>query len=110
VLVLADRRSPTRLVYQYAALATRGYASPERIDDFVADLGRQRPLLIIDASKDSFVTPPLSRRGFAAWRSPEPQYAWLPETSRVIDFVEANYDLVGVLPQSGWPVWRLRSR
>jgi hypothetical protein len=110
VLVLADRRSPTRLVYQYAALATRGYASPERIDDFVADLGRQRPVLIIDASKDSFVTPPLSRRGFAAWKSPEPQYAWLPETSRVIDFVEANYDLVGVLPQSGWPVWRLRSR
>jgi hypothetical protein len=109
VLVLADRRSPTRLVYQYAALATRGYASPARIDTFVADLARERPLLIIDASKDSFVTPPLDRRGFAAWTSPEPQYAWLPETSRIIDFVEANYEQIGVLQQSGWPVWRLRS-
>ena len=110
ILVLAERRSPTRLVYQYAALATRGYASPARIDELVADLARERPLLIIDASKDSFVTPPLDRTGFAAWTSPEPQYAWLPETSRIIDFVDANYKQVGVLRQSGWPVWRLRSR
>ena len=110
ILVLAERRSPTRLVYQYAALATRGYASPARIDELVADLARERPLLIIDASKDSFVTPPLDRTGFAAWTSPEPQYAWLPETSRIIDFVDANYEQVGVLRQSGWPVWRLRSR
>ena len=28
----------------------------------------------------------------------------------LIDFVEANYEQVGVLRQSGWPVWRLRSR
>jgi hypothetical protein len=110
VLVLADRRSPTRLVYQYAALATRGYASPAMIDNLVNDLERDKPLLIIDASKDSFVTPPLDRAGLAAWTSPERQYTWLPETSRVLDFLEANYTQIGVLPQSGWPVWRLRSR
>src|SRR2546427_12449186 len=44
VLVLAERRSPTRLVYQYAALATRGYASPPRIDELGAELARGRPL------------------------------------------------------------------
>ncbi|OLC21728.1 MAG: hypothetical protein AUH33_01170 [Chloroflexi bacterium 13_1_40CM_68_21] len=110
VLLLADRHSATRFVYQYAALATRGYASPARIDELVADLAREKPVLIIDASKDSFVTPPLDRAGFAAWTSPEPQYAWLPETLRIVEFVEADYEQVGVLRQSGWPVWRLRSR
>ncbi len=110
VLVLADRRSPTRYVYQYAALATRGYASAARIDELLAALERERPLLIVDASRDSFVTPPLDRAGFAGWTSPESQYAWLPETVRIIDFVEANYERVTTLPQTGWPVWRLRSR
>jgi hypothetical protein len=110
VLVLAERGSPTRYVYQYAALATRGYASVARIDELLAALERARPLLIVDASKDSFVTPPLDRDGFAAWTSPEPQYAWLPETRRIMDFVEANYERVSTLPQTGWPVWRLRSR
>ena len=110
VLVLADRRSPTRYVYQYAALATRGYASVARIDELLVELERERPLLIVDASKDSFVTPPLDRAGLAAWTSPEPQYAWLPETLRIVDFVESNYERVTTLPQTGWPVWRLRSR
>ena len=109
ILVLAERRAPSRFVYQYAPLATRGYASASRIDEFVAELTRARPLLIVDASKDSFVTPPLDRAGLASWVSPEPQYAWLPETSRVVDFVEANYERVATLPQTGWPVWRLRS-
>ena len=47
--------------------------------------------------------------GLASWTSPEPQYVWPPETSRIVDFVESNYERVGTLRQSGWPVWRLRS-
>lgn len=110
ILVLAERRSPTRFVYQYAALATRGYGSPARVDELLADLERARPLLIVDTSRDSFVTPPLDRAGLAAWVSPEPQYVWPAETSRIVGFVEANYTRVATLPRSGWPVWRLRSR
>jgi hypothetical protein len=108
--VLAERRSPTSHVYQYAPLATRGYATPERFTEFLKDLERARPLLIIDASKDSVVTPPLDRAGFAAWTSTEPQYEWPPGTDRIVDFVEANYERVTTLPQTGWPIWRLRSR
>ncbi|MEK6208730.1 MAG: hypothetical protein AABM32_13965 [Chloroflexota bacterium] len=108
--VLAERRSPTSYVYQYAPLATRGYSTPERFAAFLEDLERTRPLLIVDASKDSVVTPPLDRAGFASWTSPEPQYMWPDGASRIVDFVEANYEKVTTLPQTGWPVWRLRSR
>jgi hypothetical protein len=108
VNVLAERRSPSSYVYQYAPLATRGYSTRERFTAFLEELERARPLLIVDASKDSVVTPPLDRAGFASWSSPEPQYEWPPEAARIVDFVEANYERVTTLPQTGWPVWRLR--
>ena len=109
LLVLADRRAPTRLVYQYAALYTRGYARPSGIDELLAALDGARPVLIVDASAGSFVTPPLDRSAFRSWTSPEPQYAVPPETERVIDFVEARYERAGELPRTGWPVYRLRT-
>jgi hypothetical protein len=109
VLFLAGRRSPTRYVYQYAALATRGYATPARVEELLADLRRTRPVLVLDASGDSFVTPPLDVAGFRAWVSPEPQYAPLPDLERVVEFIIANYERTGTEPATGWPVWRLRA-
>jgi hypothetical protein len=109
LLVLAGRRSPTRYVYQYGPLATRGYATPARVDELLADLTRARPALIIDGSAGGFVTPPLDLEGFRAYVSPDPQYAPLPEIERVITFVSANYERAGAEPATGWPVWRLRS-
>jgi hypothetical protein len=109
VLFLADRRSPTRYVYQYAALATRGYATPARVQEFLADLQRARPVLILDASSESFVTPPLDLAGLRAWTSPEPQYSPLPELERVVEFIVANYERAGTEPATGWPLWRLRA-
>ena len=109
VLFLADRRSPTRYVYQYAALSTRGYATRARVEELLADLRRARPTLIVDASRDSFVTPPLDPAGLRAWVSPEPQYAPLPELQGVVEFVVANYERAGTEPATGWPLWRLRA-
>jgi len=109
VLFLAGRRSPTRYVYQYAALATRGYATPARVEEFLADLQRARPALIIDASGESFVTPPLDIAGLRAWVSPEAQYAPLPELERVVAFIVTNYERAGTEPATGWPLWRLRT-
>jgi len=109
VLFMAGRRSPTRYVYQYAALATRGYATPARVEELFADLRRERPVLIVDASAESFVTPPLDVAGFLAWVSPEPQYALQPELLSVIEYIVANYDRTGTEPATGWPLWRLRS-
>lgn len=109
VLFLAGRRSPTRYVYQYAALATRGYATPARVEELLTDLRRERPALILDASSESFVTPPLDLAAFSAWVSPEPQYAPLPELARVIEYIVANYVRAGTEPATGWPLWRLRA-
>jgi hypothetical protein len=108
VLYLAHRLSPTRYVYQYGALYTRGYATPARVDELLADLERNRPVLVLDASVESFVTPPLDRAGLQAWTSPDAQYSPLPELARVVAFIEANYVRAGTEPTTGWPAWRLK--
>lgn len=108
VLFLANRLSPTRYVYQYGPLYTRGYATPSRVDELLADLERGRPVLILDASLESFVTPPLDSAAFRVWESPDPQYSPLPELARVVAYIEANYARAGTEPTTGWPVWRLR--
>ena len=107
VLVLAERRSAARFVYQYAALATRAYSTSEEVAALLDDLERSRPVVVLDASRDSFVTPPLDRAALATWSSPEPQYRWPPETARVVGWLESGYDRVATLG-SGWPVWRRR--
>ena len=109
VLWLANRLSPTQYVYQYAPLYTRGYASPARVAELLADLERERPVLILDASRESFVTPPLDLAGLRTWTSPDAQYIPPRELEHVIEFVSANYDRVGAEPATGWPVWRLRA-
>lgn len=109
VLFLAGRRSPSRYVYQYAALATRGYATASRVSEFLGDLQRERPTLILDSSRDSFVTPPLDLAALRAWTSPEEQYELLPEFEAVVAYIAATYEPAGTEPGTGWPVWRLKA-
>jgi hypothetical protein len=109
VLYLAERLSPTRYVYQYGPLYTRGYATSSRVDELLGDLERNRPVLILDASLDSPVTPPLDSAGLQAWTSPDAQYIPPPELARVVAFIEANYSRAGTVPATGWPVWKRRT-
>jgi hypothetical protein len=109
VLFLAQRLAPTRYVYQYAPLYTRGYSTPARVADLLADLQRNRPVLILDASLESPVTPPLDGDAFRTWASPDIQYTPLSEMASVIAFIESSYERAGTEPTTGWPVWRLRA-
>jgi len=109
ILFLAQRLAPTRYVYQYAPLYTRGYSTPARVADLLADLERNRPVLILDASLESPVTPPLDGAAFRTWISPDIQYTPPPEMADVIGFIEKSYERAGTEPATGWPVWRLRA-
>jgi hypothetical protein len=109
VLFLAQRLAPTQYVYQYAPLYTRGYQTSERVAELLADLERGRPVLILDASRESPVSPPLDSAAFGAWVSPDIQYTPLPEMANVIAFIEKNYERAGSEPATGWPLWRLRA-
>lgn len=105
---LTGRRAPTRFVYQYAPLFTVGYAREARLEEMLADLRRSPPALIVDTSASSFATPPLDPAGMRSWTTPEPRYVPPPQVGRVAELVASRYDRVATLPQTGWPVYRLR--
>jgi len=66
-------------------------------------------VLILDASTEGFITPPLDSAKFPTWTSVDIQYSALPEMAKVIAFIEATYARDGTEPTTGWPVWRLRA-
>lgn len=108
VLVGAERRAPTRYVFQYAPLGARGYASSAHFDELLAALERRPPLLIVDAAKDSPVTPPLTL-GAAGFDTQDPFFRVHPDVERVVAFVAARYERTGTVEPLGWPVYRYRA-
>lgn len=104
---LSGREAPTRFVYQYAPLYTRGYATREQIDELLAALERQPPVLILDA-RGSPVTPPLDAAARQGWDPHDALYRLPPEVERVFAHVAARYAHVATLERSGWWVYRYR--
>ena len=85
----ARRFSPTQFHYSYPLLIP-GYTSDEQLADFLDDLARNRPALIVDAAwSDGEWVPPLMADVRAAWRAEK----WRRETTdlgAVFAFVEAH--------------------
>ncbi len=106
VLVLADRRAPTRFVYQYAPLYTTSYLRPERTAELLHDIERRRPLIIIDASSISPLSVPLDAADLSAWSSYDPNYALPPGIEGVLAYVRGAYTRSGAVGE-GWNVYRL---
>ncbi|MDP9225474.1 MAG: glycosyltransferase family 39 protein [Actinomycetota bacterium] len=103
-----DRRAPTRYIYVYP-LYTRGYQSPELIEELLADFTASPPTLIVDASTAAIqVVPPLSREERSRWIGSDAAYAGLPEMDQIFEFISANYLETTRLGPSGWPVYRHR--
>lgn len=85
----ARRFSPTQFHYSYALLIP-GYTTDEQLADFLDDLERNRPALIVDAAwSDGEWVPPLMADVRAAWHAEK----WRRDTtdlSAVFAFVEAH--------------------
>ena len=106
---LADRRSPTRFVYQpYLYDATTGQ---DLVPEFLNDLKAHPPTMIIDTSPSSeryLERPSMESVVDGRWPDGEDadfQAAW----RQVGDFLRDNYTLVEDLPFApGWKVYALR--
>lgn len=75
---LAQRCSPTKYTYQSFPLRTPGYTRKEHIEQFLQDLERNKPKLIIDSKENGFF---IDETGFTS-----------PEIERLLKFIEANYE------------------
>lgn len=101
------RRSPTRYAYQYA-LYMRGYQRPAQIDELLADLQRDPPALIVDASPATTDVPPLDSAARAGWTLQEPKYTVLPEMDRLFRWIDEHYVRVDDVGHLRWPIYAPR--
>ncbi len=104
----SKRTSPSRYAYQYP-LYTPGYQDAGMVREFLNDIARQKPSLIIDASSSSPPLPPLS--GFAgAKRAQGPpgrgSMVLLPEMDEVFSYIAGHYRAERTFPRLGWVAYR----
>jgi hypothetical protein len=115
VYFFSHRRPATRFVYPLALL-TPGYATPARVDSFVAEVRATAPAVIVDATRtqgewDAIV--PALGRWDPGWqypvRSPRPYWRTTQALRRFYDYVAATYVAADTIGPERWVVYRRRA-
>jgi hypothetical protein len=99
----AQRRSPTRFVYQYP-LYTRSYVDSLLVREFLRDIEADPPALIIDASSSDRITPPIDREARNGW-VPVLVYDLPSEMHYAFEFIGSHYEAVGSLGPDRWQIY-----
>lgn len=107
-------QSPTRFAYQYP-LYTCGYATKERVEEFLNDISQKKPL-IVDASSsaDTGSIPPIDRNErmrwkfipFAGYKYADQACSLSPDMEWVLKFINSHYKPVDAGKKSGWIVYK----
>jgi hypothetical protein len=112
VYFLAQRPPASRYLFA-APLLTRSYGDSVA-PDFLAELRRTPPAIIVDAAVSDESAPPLSHWD-AAWHFPRlswyaPYRTMTPSLEPFYDFVSRNYTPVAVVGPERWTVYRANAR
>lgn len=99
----AERRSPTRFVYQYP-LYTRGYADASIVKRFLREIDADPPSLIIDASSSDRITLPIHNSAQQQW-VPVLVYDLPLVMGEVLEYIGSHYEFVGSLGPDRWQVY-----
>lgn len=84
----SGRRAPTRYVYQFP-LVTPGYTRPEMVEQYLGDIVRNKPALIIDTTGQGITE---NHFGFSS-----------AKISQSLEFLRHSYHLVGAI--DGWDMF-----
>ena len=101
---VTHRQSPSRFTYQYP-LYTPGYQNNGMIENFLGDIKRNPPALIIDTSPSNEFIPPIERSAREKWVLGSQSYRMLPEMEVVFEYIASNYVLKERIGQNQWLVY-----
>jgi 4-amino-4-deoxy-L-arabinose transferase-like glycosyltransferase len=112
VYFLAQRPAASKYLFAFPLL-TRTYGDSVAAD-FLAELRRTPPALIVDAAVSDHSAPPLSRWD-ATWHFPQlgwypPYRTMTPSLEPFYEFVAQNYTPVAVVGPERWTVYRANAR
>ena len=101
---LADKPSPTRYVYQ-VPLYTCGYVTEEMVEGLREDVASKHPL-IVDSSPSNTAVPPIDIEARSGWSETSDNCALTAPMLMLLTFIDDNYQLVGRMSYTGWPIYR----
>jgi Dolichyl-phosphate-mannose-protein mannosyltransferase len=112
VYFLAQRPAASKYLFAFPLL-TRTYGDSV-VPDFLAELRRTPPAIIVDAAVSDQSAPPLSRWD-SAWHFPQlswyaPYRTMTPSLAPFYEFVARNYTPVAVVGPERWTVYRANTR
>ncbi len=102
VLVLADKPSPSRYVYQYP-LYTCGYVTDRMVNEFAAANAERLPV-IVDTSSTNAAVPPIDPAARSQWEISAEGCALTPAMREPLEFLEQRYVAEGRLGGTGWTI------
>ena len=101
---MSVRKSPSRYAYQYA-LFTNGYQNDKTASEFLADIKKNQPLIIIDASVSDRNVPSFNSVKRRNWQPEYNRYGISPSTNRVFQYINTHYKKVRVIDKK-WDVYK----
>lgn len=99
---LSGRESASRYVHQVPLISPQ-YATPQRIGEFLQDIQKNKPVLIVDTRQGWFPLP-YTAGGPAACAQVQPSY--LPGMEPVYRYICANYVPVATIGPDSWIIYR----
>jgi hypothetical protein len=106
---LVGKNAPSRYVYQYP-LFTADYVTSAMVEEFLAGIVRERPL-IIDTSLTNPNVPPLNEAERTAWMTRQNSRRQIysdknmPHLQPVFSYIQNNYTIVDAIGPEKWPVY-----
>lgn len=101
---LADRRSPTRFVYQFPVYWESPFGG--LFEEFLDELNESKPLLVIDTSSTNINVPPIDPEEAEQWARLTKSLWPSPGMQRFHQYIHSNYRLLGTVGAEGWRVYR----
>jgi hypothetical protein len=104
---LTNRKSPTKYNYIYPLL-TKNYGNADKIQEFIIELQKNNPVLIIDTSASNSLIPPLNYSKRIEWKE-NSNNIYDEKFEIFFKYFEENFELVTVTKDSKWEIYRIKN-
>jgi len=111
---LTERKSPTKFTYQYP-LFMINYDNSKKIHQFIAEIKKNKPVLIIDTSTTNSLIPPINTTKRIQWIQMNTNFknffgtdSYSHELEEFFEYCHDNYYLKITTGQLKWEIYALR--
>lgn len=103
---VTKRKSPVKYPYQ-SAIFTKYYQNRILVNDFLSDLNKNKPAIIIDASANDKNIPPLNSNKRKTWKPNDNRYGLSLDTDEIFKYIDKHYKQIKIIGENyKWVVYK----